>query len=131
MSGVDRETVAMLLAISAEQIAAGQINDVNLHIRDTHRQSQRHGDRRFRTITVTMTVEGDHGDAWYAASTRGRLLPHEIAKMHALPMPEPDPAPAPTPADPKRLKYSAGPWDCGHCGTMNGAGTTTCRACGK
>lgn len=73
MSGIDRTTTAALLRISAAQIESKQINDVNVHIRDTHR-SQVHmlnGRRRnlkSRTVTITIVVEGDHGDAWYAAS---------------------------------------------------------------
>lgn len=116
MGGIDRLAVAALLRISAEQIEAKEINDVNLHIKDTHRRQTneitgRSRDLRSRTVTITIVVPGSHGDAWYRASVGQPLLP------------------PPAPPEPKRV--AAMPWSCGSCGHLNGAGATACRFCGK
>jgi hypothetical protein len=131
MKGVDRDTVAMLLALSAEQVAKREINEVNLHIRDSHAYRESETGRRRpgstarkRIVTITLTVEGAHGDAWYHAST-GQPIPAELlASAHGLPPLEAEPAPS------KQIT-TAGPWMCGHCSHMNGASATTCRQCGK
>jgi hypothetical protein len=121
---IDRDTVAMLLALTAEQIASRDINDVKLHVRDSHGYREDWAGRkkpgsttRRRIVTITVTVEGSHGDAWYHASAGQAFKPEQLAP------------PVPVPEEPKAL--SAMPWTCGNCGHMNGAGATTCRYCKK